>query len=375
MTTLPDGKPSVLLVDDVHANLVALEALLGDMGCELVRAEGGNAALRELLRREFAVMLLDVQMPDIDGYEVARYVRENPATRDVPIIFLTATLRNEEGLLRGYGSGAVDYLLKPLNATILRAKVRVFLDLYLGRQRLRDEVAAHRQTLTALERANVALRHFTNAASHDLRAPLRAVRHFLDELATLSTSQLDPKAVDYLERSRRASARMDSLLSALLVYAGLQKPSSQTEVDLNVVLENVKADLAPNISAAGASVSGGELPTVLGDRDRLYQLLLNLLGNGLKFRSSERPVRIQVNAQVARDEVIVSVEDNGIGIESDDHQAIFDPFQRVHSQSQYEGTGLGLTICREIVEQHGGRIWVTSQRDQGSCFYFALPRQ
>jgi signal transduction histidine kinase len=374
MTTLTEGKPSVLLVDDVHANLVALEALLGDMGCELVRAQGGNAALRELLRREFAVMLLDVQMPDIDGYEVARYVRENPATRDVPIIFLTATLRNEEGLLRGYGSGAVDYLLKPLNATILRAKVRVFLDLYLGRQRLRDEVAAHRQTLTALERANVALRHFTNAASHDLRAPLRAVRHFLDELATLSTSQLDPKATDYLERSRRASARMDSLLSALLVYAGLQKPSSQTQVDLNAVLENVKADLAQNISAAGASVSGGELPTVLGDRDRLYQLLLNLLSNALKFRSPVRPVHIQVNAQVTRDEVTVSVEDNGIGIESDDHQAIFDPFQRVHSQSQYEGTGLGLTICREIVEQHGGRLWVTSQRDQGSCFYFALPR-
>src|SRR3954451_15280814 len=135
MTKVTEAKPSVLLVDDVPANLVALEALLDDMGCELVRAEGGNAALRELLRREFAVMLLDVQMPEIDGYEVARYVRENPATRDVPIIFLTATLRNEEGLLRGYGSGAVDYLLKPLNATILRAKVRVFLDLYLSRQR------------------------------------------------------------------------------------------------------------------------------------------------------------------------------------------------------------------------------------------------
>jgi two-component system sensor histidine kinase/response regulator len=371
---MTQGKPSVLLVDDVHANLVALEALLDDMGCELVRAQGGNAALRELLRREFAVMLLDVQMPEIDGYEVARYVRENPTTRDVPIIFLTATLRNEEGLLRGYGSGAVDYLLKPLNATILRAKVRVFLDLYLGRQRLRDEVVAHRQTLAALERANVALRHFTNAASHDLRAPLRALRHFLDELAMLATNQLDPKANDYLERSRRASERMDSLLSALLVYAGLQKPNSLTQVDFNAVLENVQADLAQNISAAAASVSAGELPTVLGDRDRLYQLLLNLLSNALKFRSPDRPMHIKLNAQLTREEVIVCVEDNGIGIESDDHKAIFDPFQRVHSQSQYEGTGLGLTICREIVEQHGGRLWVKSQRDQGSCFYFALPR-
>jgi signal transduction histidine kinase len=369
-----ENQPAVLIVDDVEANLVALDALLGDMGCELVRARGGNEALRALLRREFAVMLLDVQMPEIDGYEVARYARENSHTRDVPIIFLTATLRGEEGLLRGYGSGAVDFLLKPIDAAVLRAKVRVFLDLYMGRRRLRDEVAAHQQTLHALERANNALRHFTNAASHDLRAPLRAIRSFLESLASLTANSLDPAASDYLVRSRSAAERMDSLLSALLVYAGLQKPSSQTQVDLNSVFELVQADLAQSVADAGASLSAGELPTVLGDADRLYQLLLNLVSNALKFRAPNRPAEIRLSAESTRTEAIVCVEDNGIGIEQPDQSAIFDPFQRVHAQSRFEGTGLGLTICREIVEQHGGRLWVESHSDRGSRFYFAMAR-
>ncbi|HET8935191.1 MAG TPA: ATP-binding protein [Polyangiales bacterium] len=369
-----DNKPAVLIVDDVEANLVALDALLGDMGCDIVRARGGNEALRALLRREFAVMLLDVQMPEIDGYEVARYARENPVTRDVPIIFLTAALRSEEGLLRGYGSGAVDFLLKPIDATVLRAKVRVFLDLDIGRRRLRAEIAAHQQTLQALQRANNALRHFTYAASHDLRAPMRAIRSFLESLASMTADTLEPTASDYLARSRRAAERMDSLLSALLVYAGLQKPSSQTQVDFNRVFEHVQADLAPAIASAGASVSAGELPTVLGDADRLYQLLLNLVSNALKFRAPNRAPEVRLSAELTRSEVIICVEDNGIGIESSDQSAIFDPFQRVHTQTQFEGSGLGLTICREIVEQHGGRLWVESKRDQGSRFCFAMAR-
>lgn len=367
-------KPSVLLVDDIEANLLALEALLEGMDCELVRARGGNEALRELLRREFAVMLLDVQMPEIDGYEVARYARENPVTREVPIIFLTARLHNEEGLLRGYGSGAVDYLHKPLDATVLRAKVRVFLDLYLSRRRLCDEIAAHRETMAALERANTALRHFTYAASHDLRAPLRAVRGFLESLVQLTAGALDARARDYLDRSVRASERMDSLLGALLVYAGLQKPGSPSEVDLAQVLEHVRSDLAENIARAGATLSADALPTVSGDADRLYQLLLNLVSNALKFRRPDEPARIRLTGKHGRDELVVCVEDNGIGIGSEDQTAIFEPFQRVFAQSQYEGSGLGLTICKQIVEQHGGRMWVESKRGQGSRFWFALPR-
>jgi signal transduction histidine kinase len=364
----------VLLVDDVEANLVALDALLGDLDCELVRARGGNEALRELLHREFAVMLLDVQMPEIDGYEVARYARENPVTREVPIIFLTANSNGDDSLLRGYGSGAVDYLRKPLEAPVLRAKVRVFLELYLSRKRLRDEVEAHRETTHALEHANLALRHFTNAASHDLRAPLRAVRGFLGALEELTHDRLEHEARDYLERSRRAAARMDSLLSSLLVYAGLQKASSPTQVDLDAVMQHVQADLATPIAEVGARLTVSALPTLFGDADRLYQLLLNLVANALKFRRPDVEPHVDVTANVTRSELCLCVEDNGIGIEAPDQALIFDAFSRLYSQSQYEGNGLGLQICKQIVEQHGGRLWVESKPGEGSRFYAAFPR-
>ena len=134
-----ESRPRVLIVDDVPANIVAIDALLDDMGCELISARSGNEALRLLLKREFAVMLLDVQMPEMDGYEVAGHARQNPKTRDVPIIFVTATHDSEDNVLRGYGSGAVDFLFKPISPSILRSKVRVFLDLYMARRQIADD--------------------------------------------------------------------------------------------------------------------------------------------------------------------------------------------------------------------------------------------
>ena len=366
-------KPSVLLVDDVDANLVALEALLGDMDCELTRAHGGNEALRHMLRREFAVMLLDVQMPEMDGFEVAQHARSNPRTRDVPIIFLTANHEGEQGMLRGYGTGAVDFLWKPLNPDVLRAKVRVFLDLYLGRRRLADEVAAHKRTLSALELANEALRHFTNAASHDLKAPLRTMRGFLSALGEELGERIDPQARDYLQRSLKASERMDSLLDSLLGYARLQRPIALGDVDCAALLGQVKSDLGERIERTRAELVCDALPHVRGDGDRLYQLFLNLIGNALKFRRDGEQPTVSVSATRYGAEWMFCVADNGIGIDAKHRQTVFDAFTRLHSTSSYEGSGLGLAICKQIVEQHHGRIWVESNPGGGSHFYVALP--
>jgi two-component system, sensor histidine kinase and response regulator len=371
---MPDSKLNVLMVDDVDANLVALDAVLSDLDCQLVRARSGNEALRQLLKRDFAVMLLDIQMPEMDGFEVAKYARENPKTQHVPIIFLTAMHQTEDGLLRGYGSGAVDYLTKPIMPHVLRAKVRVFLELHSGRQRLQEEIAAHRKTLAALEQANTALRHFTNAASHDLKAPLRAMRGFLGAMAE-ECGQLDEKTRHYLDRSRNASQRMESLLNALLVYAGLQRPVSYTDVDCARIFEQVRVDLAERITAAGATVEAESLPHVTGDPDRVYQLMLNLVSNGLKFRRSGEAHHVRVSAQVHAGETTFCVADNGIGIDPKDREIIFNPFQRVYSAREYEGTGLGLTICRQIVEQHGGRMWLESELGQGTSFWFTVPNR
>src|SRR4029079_1569392 len=180
---MPMTRPNVLLVDDVEANLIALEAQLSSLSCNLVRASSGNDGLRELLKREFAVMLLDVQMPDMDGYEMAAFARENPATREVPILFVTAMLETEESALRGYGSGAFDFLFKPVNPHVLRSKVQVFLDLFLGRQSLNNEIAAHRQTLVELEQLSKFKSQFLANMSHELRTPLNAIIGFSEMLS------------------------------------------------------------------------------------------------------------------------------------------------------------------------------------------------
>lgn len=371
---MTEAKPKVLLVDDVHANLVALEAMLDDLPCELVRAGNGNEALKLLLRHEFAVMLLDVQMPGIDGYEVARYARGNPSTCDTPIIFLTALDDTEASLLRGYGSGAVDFLRKPLDAHVLRAKVQVFVQLWSARQKLEREIAAHEKTLAALERANTALRHFTDAASHDLKAPVRSIRGFLHALHEDVADKLDRQSVDYLARSMKSAERMDSLLDALLAYARLQRSIASERVVCGDLIEQIRGELHEELTRCGAVLEAATLPEVQGDPDRIYQLFLNLVGNALKYRRPEVAPRIRVTAETRASEVMFCVEDNGIGIEPAHRAQIFQAFFRSDAQRQYKGSGLGLAICQQVVEQHNGRIWVESQLGQGSRFYFTLPR-
>jgi signal transduction histidine kinase len=365
--------PHVLLVDDTEANLVALEALLGDLPCQLVAARSGNDALKQLLKRQFAVMLLDVQMPEMDGYEVARCARENQVTRDVPIIFLTAMHSSEDNILRGYGAGAVDFLLKPFNARVLRGKVQVFLELFLGRRRLADEVAAHEKTLADLELANGALRHFTNAASHDLREPLRAMQGFLQALLEEAGEGLAPDARQYLDRSLRASLRMASLLESLLAYARLQRPIALSEVDCDAVVEQVKADLASRIASAGAAVTASPLPRITGDPSRFYQLFLNLVSNGLKFQRAGEPPRLVITAERRNRECLFCVEDNGVGIASEHQSVVFAAFRRLQPATQVEGSGLGLTICKQIVEQHHGQIWLESETGKGTKVWFSVP--
>jgi two-component system sensor histidine kinase/response regulator len=372
LETDSEEQPNVLLVDDVEANLIVLEALLGGMDCQLVRASTGNEALRQLLKREFAVILLDVQMPEMDGFEVARYARDNPGTREIPIIFLTAMHSSDENLLRGYGTGAVDFLTKPINPEVLRAKVRVFLDLYLGKRRLTDEITAHKKTLADLELANQALRAFTNAASHDLREPLRAVDGFMQALYEDFGETLAPEAKDYLDRSRRASQRMVGLLDALLAYARLQKPVAWITVDCNQTAEQVRADLGERIKAAGASVEIAPLPTIRADGARIYQLFLNLIGNAIKFRRPDVPPQVRISAEVRGHEATFCVADNGIGIAHEHQMLVFEAFRKLHNRSQFEGSGLGLTICQQIVEQHGGRLWVESKPEVGTKFFFTL---
>lgn len=241
---------------------------------------------------------------------------------------------------------------------------------------LEREVEAHKATLVHLERSNGLLRHFSHAAAHDLRAPLRTIKGFMGCLLEESHDRLNDDEKSYIDRAVRANERLDSLLDALLVYVGLQNPKHWSELDLMSVVRHVQADLAERIAKANAVINVGNLPTIRGDASRIYQLFLNLIGNAIKFAAPERRPVVQVSSyKDVEGRTIFVVEDNGIGIAPEQAKAVFEPFTRLHSSSNYEGSGLGLAICRGIVEQHAGAIWVEPNPNGGARFSFTLALQ
>ena len=270
-------KPRVLLVDDFPANLVALTAALDGLPCDLVTARSGSEALRLLLRDTFAVLLLDVQMPDMDGFEVARWARGRESSRDIPIIFLTAMHETEGDVLRGYASGAVDFLFKPFNAHVLRSKVQVFLDLEAGRQRLAQEIAAHQATMRELEA-------FSYTVSHDLRAPLRSIAGFTRIVLEDHGDQLDDDAKKHLARVVAATDRMNELISDLLELAHVARS------DLQVTTVNVTALARETVDRLRAADPARKVDVVIAsdleanaDRRLCSVVLENLIGIAWKF--------------------------------------------------------------------------------------------
>jgi signal transduction histidine kinase len=353
-----------LLVDDVEANLVALEGLLASLPCEVVRASTGNEGLRQLLRHDFAVVLLDVQMPEMDGYEVARYARDNPATREVPIIFVTAMHDTKENIFRGYDAGAFDLLFKPIDPYVLRSKVKVFLDLFVSRRRLREEVEAHKQTLAEVEA-------FNYSVSHDLRAPLRPLDGFSEALIEDYGDKLDAKAMDYLLRIRSAARRMGQLIDDLLELSRISRAELQRRtVDLSALVDSIVGELRADDPARDVELVRTPEAQVNGDPRLLRIALENLLRNAWKFTKKRARAQIEFGAK-AGPETVYFVRDNGVGFDLAYAAKLFQPFKRLHD-STFEGTGIGLAIVDRIIRRHEGRIWGEAAPDSGATFYFTL---
>ncbi len=359
-------RPTVLLVDDVEANLIALEAQLGNMGCDLVRAMSGNEALRELLKREFAVMLLDVQMPEMDGYEVATYARENPATRDVPIIFVTAMLETEEKVLRGYGTGAVDFLFKPVNPYVLRSKVQVFLDLYTSRRKVSDAALSRERMMKDLE-------SFNYSVSHDLRAPLRPLDGFSQALLEEYGEQLDETGKGYINRIRAAAQRMAQLIDDLLRLSKIRAAELHPQrLDLSALVELIVGDLRSVDPARNVELVLEPGLVTEGDPGLMRIALENLLRNAWKFTGKKPSARIEFGRAKQGSEHTYFVKDDGVGFDTSYAARICQPFQRFHTTTEFEGTGIGLAIVERIIRHHDGRIWVESEPDHGATFFFTL---
>ena len=241
------------------------------------------------------------------------------------------------------------------------------------RQRAEASLAAHADML---ELRNRELQEFAYVASHDLQEPLRAIQNFSERLRTKHAASLNEEAVDYLQRMQNAAGRMRVLIQDLLAFSRVTtqgKPFVST--DLNAIVENVVADLSNRLEESGGRIEIGKLPVIVADATQMRQLLQNLLGNALKFRREDEPSVVKVYSVETEEAgaVCLAVEDNGIGFDEKYCDRIFTPFQRLHNQRKYEGTGIGLAICRKIVERHGGGIVVRSAPGQGATFFITLP--
>jgi two-component system, sensor histidine kinase and response regulator len=417
---------NILLVDDEPANLLALEAVLEGLGQKLVRARSGKEALRCLIKGEFALVLLDVSMPDMDGFETARLIREREKTRLTPIIFLTAVGKTEHEIFRGYKVGAVDYLLKPLVPEILKSKVMIFIELFNKTdqiKRLNDELKQHALELEAanqdlkrenevrqrveqelrlseeklknlnalleervaersaaaeqkareLARSNAELQQFVHVSSHDLKEPLRTITSYVQLLQQSYKDKLGSEADDYVHFVVEGTHRLQQLIDDLLSYTRLSAPEQPARsTDLSKVFQETLLNLETALKETGAQITWDPLPVVTANPSHMILLFQNLIGNAIKFRGKDHP-KIHVSARREGDEWFFSVSDNGIGIDPKYFEKLFIVFQRLHTREEYPGTGIGLALCRKIVEQHGGKIWVESKMGKGSVFHFTLP--
>lgn len=378
----------ILIVDDEEKNLTALEGILDAPDYVLVKAGCGDEALRAVRDQDFAVIVLDVQMPEMNGFEVARLIKQRRKTQHIPILFLSAHYQAEEDALSGYGVGAVDYLTKPFNPAVLGSKVAVFAELYRKSRALEAEVAERRQAearvrelneqlatrVRELAQANTEMESFSYTVSHDLRAPLRQVAGFSALLERTLSGNLDAEAAELLQLLQRSTRRMGQLIDDLLAFSQAGRTALQPEaVDLRHLVDQAIEVLQPAMAERAIEWRIDALPQVCGDSRLLRQVWVNLLDNAIKFTRQRDPALIDIGTSAQAGRPVVYVRDNGAGFDSRHADKIFGVFQRLHTEGEFEGTGIGLALTHRIIARHGGSIWAESAEGQGTTLYFSLP--
>lgn len=405
----------ILLVDDREDNLFSLETILETDGYQFTKANSGRQALKILLTEfDFALILMDVKMPNLNGFETAALIYEREKLKHIPIIFITANNYGEENIFKGYRSGAVDYIFKPVNPDLLRAKVSVFIELYkknhqllLQEEKLKsinknleNEIKERKlseekiielnrellQNIESLETANKELDRFAFMASHDMQEPLRKIRTFSDLLYVKHKDQLDDDAKAKINTIQKAAARMQELIKDILTFSKVTAEKDPfVKTDLSHLVHEVVDELDVAIQNKKAKVEVGPLPTFLANPVLMKSLFLNLIGNAIKYSKPNIPpvIKIYCDSTPVEQKMPggkmqakyhrIYIRDNGIGFDQKYAEQIFDMFKRLHVHTEYEGTGIGLALCKQIMEKHNGYISAVSAENEGSTFIISLP--
>jgi signal transduction histidine kinase len=373
---------SILMVDDSPDKLLAMESVLEGLGPRLVKVFSGQEALRVLLKQDFALILLDVNMPGMDGFETASLIRKRKSLEHIPIIFVTALSTTDADIFKGYQFGAVDYILTPIVPEILRTKVGVFIELWKQRRELEARAEALRLANEHLEHrarqlseANKELESFCYTIAHDLRAPLRSMEGLTALLLDECGQKLDPEAREFGERIRASAARMDQMIQELLAYSRLTLMAVQSQpVRLSRVVKDgisqVSWDLEQRQTKLNVRKSN---QVVLGNYAILVQVMVNLVSNAVKFVEPDKTPEVTIYDEERDGFARVWVEDNGIGIAKEHQDRIFRIFERLHGRDSYVGTGIGLAIVEKAISRMNGKVGLVSEPGKGSRFWFELP--
>lgn len=364
---------TILLVDDKVENLYALEKMLHEENRNFLKAESGKQALKMALNNDLALILLDVQMPEMDGFEVAKLLRSNPKTKDIPIVFVTAINKDEEYVLKGYNSGAVDYLFKPLNIAITRAKVDTFIRLHL------QQLALEKAKQKAEESVQVK-QDFMSSMSHEIRTPMNSIIGFT---RMLQKTTLDEEQKKFLRSIQVSGENLIVIINDILDFSKIEAGKLNIEKQpfhLKRTLDELYDLELPVANAKGVEfkiVYSEELPEYIqGDSVRLHQIVLNLVSNALKF-TEKGEVKVKVSCRHDNDEeqLVLECIDTGIGISKEKQKEIFSSFtqEKGDTTRKYGGTGLGLTIVKKLAELMGGKVNVESEAGEGSNFIVELP--
>jgi signal transduction histidine kinase len=360
--------PNILLVDDTPANLNLLIGMLRQRGYRLRPAPSGKLALRAARTAPPDLILLDIRMPEMDGYEVCERLKADPALKEIPVIFLSA-LSDTTDKVKAFAAGGVDYITKPFQLDEVLARVETHLEL----QRQRGQLQENYESLRRLESLRDSLIHMV---VHDLRSPLIMVGDFLALLEKCESQNLSSNGSRFVLQARRAVDELVDMVNSMLdvsrMEAGELKLNRST-CQLDLLLREVVGGFGPRGDSAEIVLEAPEQPVeVSGDAALLSRVLRNLLGNALRFTSGPGSVRAVVS--ISDREARVAITDNGPGIAPEYHEKIFEKFGQVEDNRPAVGTGLGLAFCKFAIELHGGCIGVESQVGKGSTFWFTLPR-
>lgn len=384
----------ILIVDDKKENLFSLKTLLQLNLYDVDTAVSGEEALKKILKTEYELIILDVQMPGMDGYEVAENITGYSKSKDIPIIFLSAVNIDKRFITKGYTSGGVDYITKPFDPDLLLLKIKTFARLYRQTKELNDiknNLAQKVEERTAelieankeLEASNTELQQYAFIASHDLQEPLRKIITFSQIVRERFIENAD--ASQYINRIIASSERMRTLINDLLSYSRLATDPDFVTASLNIVIRGAITDLELVIKEKKATISVDNLPTIEMIPDQVRQVFQNIISNAIKFSKPGIAPEMKIwsdftNQKSAESKAAemggycrIYIEDNGIGFNEQYLDKIFTMFQRLHGRSEYQGTGIGLSIVKKIIEKHNGLVTARSRENKGTTFILVLP--